>query len=55
MDLNNLDKQQLIELVGQILGHMKLSVPAPGRAEPGAGQWGSLEKEISKILLEANF
>ena len=37
MDLNQLDKQQLVEFVGQILGHMKLSVPAPGRAEPGAG------------------
>ena len=36
MEPNQLNRQQLLELVGQILGNMRLSTPAPGRAEPDA-------------------
>ena len=63
MDLNKLDKQQLIELVGQILCNMTLSVPAPVSAEPGAGLpavqggWlvGSLAKEAAVMTEWAQF
>ena len=37
MDPNRFNRQQLLELVGQILGHIRLSTPAPGRAELDAG------------------
>ena len=35
MDPNQLNREQLLELVGQILGHMKISAITPGSIVPG--------------------